>query len=66
MNKAGEDFYCFDTEDWVAKIYRLKNMKTDEREALAENNLRYVRNNYSDEALDLVWVKVFEFFNLSQ
>ncbi|MEO8414881.1 MAG: hypothetical protein ABI472_14535 [Ginsengibacter sp.] len=63
MNKTGEDFYCFDTEEWVAKIQQVKEMKAPEREALAKKNLRYVQKNYSDEALDLIWYNVFEKMN---
>lgn len=60
MKKAGENLYCSNTKEWVDKIYRLKNMKAEERAALAERNLNYVQNNYSDKALDLVWYNVFE------
>lgn len=63
MNKAGEDFYCADTEEWVAKIHQVKEMKATEREALAKKNLQYVQKNFSDEALDLIWYKVFEKMN---
>lgn len=60
MNHAGEDLYCAGSEEWVAKILQIKNMKAEEREAIAKMNLNYVRNNYSDEALDLIWEKVFD------
>ncbi|MEO6638464.1 MAG: hypothetical protein ABIN25_09310 [Ginsengibacter sp.] len=52
--------YCSDTSEWVAKIKEVANMKAAERESLAKNNLQFVRKNYSDEALDLIWYKVFE------
>ncbi|MGZ7116842.1 MAG: hypothetical protein ACXVHS_05235, partial [Methanobacterium sp.] len=60
MKKSGGDLYCSDTEEWIAKINKIKNMKVEERAVLAENNLRYVQNNYSDEALDLVWLEIFK------
>ena len=63
MNKTGEDFYCSDTDEWVAKIQRVKEMKASEREALAKKNLGYMQKNYSDEALDLIWHEVFEKIN---
>src|SRR5665647_3172904 len=55
MNKAGNNLYCSNIEDWVEKIHQVKNMKTEEREALAKKNLEYVQKNYSDEPLDLIW-----------
>lgn len=60
MNNAGENLYCSNVTEWVDKINRLKNMKAEERAALAERNLNYVQNNYCDKALDLVWYNVFE------
>src|SRR5665647_941525 len=55
MNKARNNLYCSNIEDWVEKIHQVKNMKTEEREALAKKNLEYVQKNYSDEPLDLIW-----------
>ena len=60
MNRAGEKFYCSDIIDWVAKIKQIKDMKSEERQALANMNLNFVENNYSDEALDKIWQRVFE------
>jgi hypothetical protein len=60
MNNAGEDLYCSGTDQWVAKIHQLKNMKAEERANLAQMNLNFVQNNYSDEALDIIWNQIFE------
>jgi glycosyltransferase involved in cell wall biosynthesis len=60
MNDAGENLYCSSNEEWVAKIHRIKNMKAEERSALAQKNLKYVNQHFSDEALDLVWFKVLK------
>ncbi len=65
MHEAGEDLYCSDIEEWIQKINYVKNMKPEEKESLAKKNLDYVRNNCSDEALDLVWHQIFEEFNTS-
>lgn len=65
MDAAGTKMYCGDTNEWIKKIKELANMKAAEREAIAKNNLQFVRNNYSDEALDLIWHKVFEKLNNS-
>lgn len=60
MNNAGKDFYCSGFDEWISKIRRIKNMSAEERETLVKINLNYVRHNYSDEALDSVWMHVFE------
>lgn len=60
MKKAGNEMYCSDTSDWVAKIQEIAKMKATERESIAKNNLQFVRNNYSDGSLDLIWYQVFE------
>jgi uncharacterized protein YkvS len=60
MNKAGEDLYCSNDDEWLTKINKVKDMKAGEREAIAKRNLSFVQNNYSDVALDLIWNKIFE------
>ncbi|MGH2649528.1 MAG: glycosyltransferase [Ginsengibacter sp.] len=60
MDNANEKLYCSGIEDWVEKIEQVKNMTTAEREILVKKNIVYVRNNYSDEALDLSWYQTFE------
>ena len=60
MNKAGEKLYCSNNDEWVAKIHQVKDMKAEERSAIAKKNLDFVRNNYSDKALDLIWNQIFE------
>ncbi len=59
MDDAGEEFYCSNTNSWIAKIKEIKNLKPTEREALAKMNLNYVQNNYSNKSLDLIWCQVF-------
>ncbi len=60
MKNAGNDLYCSCTEEWVAKIHHIRNMKTEERGALAKMNLNFVQHNYSDNALDSIWNQFFE------
>jgi hypothetical protein len=60
MNKAEEELYCSNTGEWVDRINHVKNMTPEEREAIAKRNLNFVRNNYSDAALDLIWNNIFE------
>lgn len=60
MKNAGTDFYCTDTDDWVAKIRKIYSMKEDERKMMAIKNLDFVRNHFSNEALDNSWFGVFE------
>jgi len=60
MKKTGEESYCSSVEDWVTKINDIKNMTEEERASLAQINLAYVTNHYSDDTLDLVWFNVFK------
>ena len=60
MDAAGNKMYCGDTNEWIEKIKDLANMQAAERDRIAKKNLQFVRDNYSDEALDLIWYKVFE------
>lgn len=60
MNKAGDDLFCSDIGDWVKKIHLIKNMTPLEREKISKRNREFVKKNYSDEALDNVWKKIFE------
>jgi hypothetical protein len=60
MDNAGEKLYCFNDEEWIDRINQIKNMKTEEREALAKKNAAYVQNYFSDKALDLIWIQIFE------
>ncbi|MEO6638302.1 MAG: hypothetical protein ABIN25_08495, partial [Ginsengibacter sp.] len=60
MGMAGNKMYCSDTSEWVAKIKEVSNMKAAEREFLVKKNLQFVQKNYSDEALDVIWNKIFE------
>ncbi|MDQ2718974.1 MAG: hypothetical protein M3Z26_04330 [Bacteroidota bacterium] len=60
MNSAVTNLYCSDTNDWVNKIHLVKNMKSQERENLAKSNLNFVKDNYSDQSLDSVWMQTIE------
>ncbi len=60
MGNAGTNFYCTDTDDWVAKVRQVYSMTSDERKIMAVKNLDYVSNHFSNEALDRVWFEVFE------
>ncbi len=60
MNDLSEEMYCASASEWIAKTKEIYNLKPEEREALAKKNLDYVRKNYSDMALDVVWKEIFE------
>jgi hypothetical protein len=60
MKKAGENLYCSNDNEWIAKVHQVKDMEVSEREAIAKRNLNFVQKNYSDVALDLIWNKIFE------
>ena len=60
MDRAGAKLYCSNTTEWVSKITGIRDMMVEQRKDLAEKNLNYVKENYSNEALDLIWYKVFE------
>lgn len=60
MKNAETDFYCYGTDDWVAKIKKVYSMTDGERKRMALKNLDYVRTHFSNDALDRVWFKVFE------
>lgn len=60
MDKAGTDWYCNLEEEWIEKIMMVKNRSAEERKAIAERNLSFVKKNYSDEALDKVWIEIFD------
>ncbi len=54
MDMVENKMYCSNTSKWVAKIKQIASKKADEREAIAKDNLEFVLDNYSDEALDLI------------
>ena len=60
MDSAGTKLYCSNTAEWVSKIKGIRDMTDEQRKEIAEKNLNYVKENYSNEALDLTWYKVFE------
>jgi hypothetical protein len=60
MQDAGTDLYCSDDDEWISGIKKMYDMTSAERKNLAEENLRYVKTYYSDEALDAAWLKIFE------
>ena len=59
MNGAGESFYATSHEEWITKTHEMKNMSAGDREILAKNNHEFVQIYYSDEALDKIWVNIF-------
>ena len=65
MNNAGQELYCSSTSEWIAKIKEIKNLTLEEKEALSKINSNYVQKSYSDEALDVIWYKIFETLKLS-
>ena len=64
MNKTGEDLLCSSINEWVSKIHRVRDMKTEEREFLAKKNYNFAKNCYSDNEHDLMWVHIFENLHL--
>ena len=60
MNNANSELYCSNTNEWVSKIKRLRDLSNEERKEIAMKNLDFVRKNYSNDALDLTWKKIFE------
>jgi len=60
MKNADTNLYCTDTDDWVSKIRKVYSMNDEERKNMAIKNLDYVKNNFSNDALDIVWFEVFE------
>ena len=59
MDKAGTDWYCISEKEWIEKINKIYEMSAEERKRIAEKNLEFVKKNYSDEALDTVWLNIF-------
>lgn len=60
MNRANANLYCSNTAEWVARIKEVYEMTSDQRKALSEKNLDFVRENFSNIALDSTWYDVFE------
>jgi glycosyltransferase involved in cell wall biosynthesis len=60
MENAGENWYCDTNNEWIRKIEEIKTMPAEKRKQLALQNLSFVRENFSDEALDRVWFEAFE------
>ncbi len=59
MDNADEKLYCLHDDEWIAKIKQIKEMKPEEREAIARRNLHFVQNTFSDKTLDSIWEKIF-------
>ena len=66
MNDADTDWHCNSEEEWIKKIKNIYEMSAEERKRMAEKNLEFVKKNYSDEALDTVWLKIFEKVTMKQ
>jgi hypothetical protein len=60
MDSANTKLYCSSNTEWVSKIKEIYEMDSGQRRILAENNLDYVKRNYSNQALDSTWFHVFE------
>lgn len=64
MKNAGNSLYCSDTSEWISKIKGIYEMSCRERAALAERNLNYVKEHFSNKVLDDIWFEVFEKVNI--
>lgn len=60
MKGAGTDLYCANIDEWVSKLKSMKEISAEERQQIAAKNLDYVTKNYSNEALDLSWYRIFD------
>lgn len=60
MESANSKLYCSNTDEWISKIKSIMNLSKEKREEIAMKNLDFVNKNYSNEALDLNWQKIFE------
>lgn len=60
MHAAEETFYCADHSDWITKINQFKALSPRERKSISEKNHLFVKTCCSDEALDNVWIEIFE------
>ncbi|MEO6820866.1 MAG: hypothetical protein ABI266_02340 [Ginsengibacter sp.] len=59
MNSAGEKLFAGSMDEWIAKTHEVKNMTVQDRERLAKNNHGFVESHYSDQALDNIWIDLF-------
>lgn len=60
MKEAGSDLYCDSTEEWVAKLKWIYEISPEERRSIAERNLQFVKENYSDSRLDIIWSNIMQ------
>jgi glycosyltransferase involved in cell wall biosynthesis len=60
MNSANENFYCLKPDEWISTIQLIYNMSREQRQQLAEKNLAFARNFFSDTSLDLIWNEILE------
>jgi len=60
MDCANSRLYCSNTDEWVSKIKWIRDLSKEEREQIAIKNSDFVRKNYSNERLDLIWKDIFE------
>lgn len=59
-SKATVNTLCSSATEWVSKINMIREMKAEQREALAKNNFGLAKIFYCDEKHDLTWLKMFE------
>lgn len=64
LDSAGTPMYCTNTKEWISKIKSYKEASSAERKTISMRNYQFVKENYSDEALDKVWDKIFEKLNV--
>ncbi|MDQ2862491.1 MAG: hypothetical protein M3R50_02365 [Bacteroidota bacterium] len=62
MNDANENLYCYNIDEWAAKLKLIKNMTPIEREEISKKNFVYVKAKYSNKVLDSVWFQIFGMF----
>lgn len=56
---------CSTTDEWIAKIHSIKEMKAQERESLAKNNFNFAKSLFSDEKHDRIWMNMLENIHLN-
>lgn len=60
MDSANTKFYCSNTTEWVARIKEIYEMTAEQRKILSEKNLDFVKDNFSNKALNTTWYQIFE------
>lgn len=58
--ESGGDFTCKTTADWIEKLQKLRSMKADSRQKLAERNRSFAAAHYGAAKIDVPWLKAFK------